>query len=169
MAAQTLILDHVAIGCATLAEGAAYIRGKLGVDVPVGGRHERMGTHNLLMRIGDKVYLELIAIDPEAPMPGQPRWFALDDPAQQAHLRERPRPIAWIAGTGDIAAVLAASPVDLGRAVDMSRGELRWRISLRDDGALPEAGALPILIEWAQGRIPVPAWPISACGWSACA
>ena len=37
-----------------------------------------MGTHNLLMRIGDQVYLELIAIDPEAPTPGRPRCrFAL--------------------------------------------------------------------------------------------
>jgi hypothetical protein len=126
----------------------------LDVTVPAGGRHDRMGTHNLLMRIGSRVYLELIAIDPAASAPGRPRWFALDDPAQQARLRERPRPIAWVASTPDMDAALAASPADLGRPADMTRGELRWRISVRDDGALPEAGTLPVLIEWPAGMHP---------------
>jgi hypothetical protein len=39
-----LTLDHVA--------------DLLGVEVPSGGRHERMGTHNLLMRLGGDTYLE---------------------------------------------------------------------------------------------------------------
>jgi glyoxalase-like protein len=153
MAVPALVLDHVVIGCATLEQGAAYLRGILGVDVPAGGRHARMGTHNLLMCVGDTAYLELIAIDPEAPPPGRPRWFALDDSAQQARLAERPRPIAWVAGTRDIGAALAASP-ELGRAVEMTRGDLVWRVSARDDGALPQAGALPVLIEWPPGPHP---------------
>jgi hypothetical protein len=152
--AGILTLDHIAIGCDTLEQGAAYVRDRLGIDMPAGGRHERMGTHNLLMRIGARVYLELIAIDPAAPSSGRPRWFALDDPAQRARLAERPRPIAWIAGTPDIAAALAECPADLGTPVEMTRGALRWRISLRADGVLPEGGALPVLIEWPLGLHP---------------
>lgn len=37
-----------------------------------------MGTHNLMLRLGDSSYLEIIAINPAAPAPGRPRWFALD-------------------------------------------------------------------------------------------
>src|SRR6478735_6017009 len=134
MAGLPLTLDHIAIGCATLEQGAAYIRDLLGVDGLSGGRHERMGTHNLLMRLGGDTYFEVIAIDPVGTKPPYPRWFALDDPAQQARLRERPRPIAWVASTMDIAATLAVCPSDLGRPVEMTRGDLRWKISLRDDG-----------------------------------
>jgi hypothetical protein len=142
------------IGCETLEQGAAYIRDQLGVDMPPGGRHERMGTHNHLMRLGGDVYLELIAIDSAGAKPAYPRWYALDDPAQQIRLRERPRPIAWVAGTPDIDATLAASQVDLGRPMDMTRGDLKWQISLRDDGVLPESGVLPVLIEWPAGPHP---------------
>jgi hypothetical protein len=154
MAGPPLTLDHVAIGCVTLEQGAAYIRDLLGVAVPSGGRHELMGTHNLLMRLDSDTYFELIAIDPAAAKPPYPRWFALDDPAQQALLRERPRPVAWVARAADIAASLAACPSDLGRPVEMTRGDLRWRISLREDGVLPEGGALPVLIAWPEGPHP---------------
>jgi hypothetical protein len=37
-----------------------------------------MGTHNRLLKLGEGFYLELIAIDPQAPPPGRPRWFGLD-------------------------------------------------------------------------------------------
>jgi hypothetical protein len=147
------VLDHVAIGCASLEQGVAYIRETLGVDVPPGGRHPRMGTHNRLMRVGADVYLELIAIDPDAPAPARPRWFALDEPWQRARITQRPRPIAWVARTSDIAADLSAHP-ELGRAEGMTRGDLAWRISLRVDGALPHHGLLPVLIEWSDGRSP---------------
>ena len=40
------VLDHVTIGCASLAQGIAYVRERLGVEVPAGGQHPRMGTHN---------------------------------------------------------------------------------------------------------------------------
>ena len=152
-----LALDHVVIGCASLEQGVAYAREKLGVTVPPGGQHPRLGTHNCLMRIGDTFYLELIAIEPGAPKPSRARWFGLDDPRQQARIKERPRALTWVAGTPDIATALAAAP-ELGTAVEMTRGDLLWQISIRDDGALPENGTLPQLIEWSAGspaaRIP---------------
>jgi hypothetical protein len=155
MTERQLALDHIVIGCVSLDQGAAYIRDTLGAEMPLGGKHPHMGTHNRLMRVGDTAYLELIAIDPEAPSPRRPRWYALDDLRQQARLAERPRPIVWIASTRDIAATLAASPVDLGRATPASRGDLTWQISGRDDGILPENGLLPGLIEWSTGVSPM--------------
>lgn len=144
------VLDHVTIGCASLTQGIAYLREQLGVEVPAGGQHPRMGTYNRLMQVGDGVYLELIAIDPAAAPPGRRRWYALDEPWQQARIAERPRPIAWIARSTDIAADLTAHP-ELGTAEEMTRSDLVWRISLRRDGVLPARGLLPVLIEWPSG------------------
>jgi hypothetical protein len=155
---MSLALDHVAIGCASLEAGATYVRDLLGVEVPEGGRHERMGTHNRLMRLGGDVYLELIAIDPDGQTPARPRWFALDEAWQRARIGERPRPIAWIASTRDIAGDLAGAP-ELGAAVEMTRGELAWQIALTADGVPPRRGLLPVLIEWPGGRSPAARMP----------
>ena len=156
-----LVLDHLVIGAASLQDGAAYLRDALGVEIPFGGQHPRMGTHNLLTRIGDNIFLEIIAIDPSAPAPARPRWFGLDDPAQQRRLVERPRPIAWLAGTRDIHGTLARTDGRLGVAVEMTRGALTWLISVRPEGAQGE-GVLPSLIEWPEG--PHPATRMHDCG-----
>src|SRR5690606_32822306 len=72
-------IDHLVVTAPSLAEGARFVREALGVEPEPGGKHPRMGTHNLLLRLGNDVYLEVIAIDPGAPAPGHPRWFGLDD------------------------------------------------------------------------------------------
>lgn len=153
----SLELDHIVIGAASLQAGTRYVRERLGVDVPVGGTHPLMGTINALMRLAGAGYFEIIAVDPKAPRPGRIRWFALDDAKQKRRLRARPRPIAWVVGTGNIAGVLARANeagIDLGRAVEITRGDLRWLISVRDDGLLPEGGTLPMVIEWPPGPHP---------------
>jgi hypothetical protein len=149
-----LVIDHIVIGAATLEEGVAYARETLGVEIPPGGEHPLMGTHNRLARLGDNAYLEIIAINPDAEMPKRARWFALDEPDQRRRLAERPRLIAWVAGTQRLESLLAQSPVDLGQPIAASRGDLRWTIALRDDGLLPESGLLPILIQWPGGKNP---------------
>src|SRR3954469_7122628 len=73
-------LDHITVAARSLAQGLAYLRDALGVDLPYGGAHPRMATHNHLLRLGPALFLELIAIDPTAPPPARPRWFQLDDP-----------------------------------------------------------------------------------------
>src|SRR5204862_4940114 len=59
-------LDHLIVGAATLAEGIEYVAGITGVTPVPGGKHAAMGTHNALLRLGDLVFLEVIAIDPDA-------------------------------------------------------------------------------------------------------
>ncbi len=146
---MTFVFDHIAIGCASLDDGAAWARTAFGVGLPVGGRHPRMGTHNLLTAVGPASFLELIAIDPEAAPPGRPRWFNLD--AETAALAAGPRTLTWVVGTPNLEDSLAAARAagfDLGRATEITRGDLAWLISVRDDGALPERGTLPVLIQW---------------------
>lgn len=147
-------LDHIVIGAATLDQGAAYVQNRLGVEVPVGGQHTHMGTHNRLMSLGGRTYFEIIALDPTLPSPDRARWFGLDDAATQANLAERPRLIAWVARSTDVVATVAACSTPLGTVSEMRRGDFRWRMALRDDGALSDGGCVPIVIEWPDGLHP---------------
>lgn len=147
-------LDHVTVGAATLEAGTAYLNAQLGVDMPAGGKHPDMSTHNCVMNVGAEHFLELIAIDPEAaPVPHR-RWFGLDDPRVQSRLATRPRGLGWVVRTEDIASVQAASPVDLGRIAPMSRGGRSWRLTVREDGLMPFDGLVPGFIEWSAGPHP---------------
>ena len=141
-------LDHIAVLARTLEEGAAHVAECLGIDMPVGGKHPAMGTHNLLLSLGPACYLEVIAVDPDAPKPGRPRWFGLDA------FDEAPRLGTWILATDDLEDSLAATGGQSGEATDLSRGDLRWRISVRPDGSLPMGGAFPSFIAWPGGISP---------------
>jgi len=141
-------LDHLVVTAATLAQGVAYVHAALGVSPRPGGRHPRMGTHNCLLRLGPATYLEVIAVDPEAPPPELPRWFGLDRAGSAP-----PRLAAWVARTGDLEGAVRACP-DYGRIEPMTRGALRWAITLPDRGALVGAGIAPLLIQWGAGPHP---------------
>jgi hypothetical protein len=136
-----------------------------------------MGTHNRLLAIGSaafpRAYLEIIAIDPDAPAPTRPRWFDLDDPAVRERLRARPRLLHLVARCSGLDARLAAlraAGVDPGAAVAAERasphGVLRWRIAGRADGRLLFGGALPTLIEWGDVHpsAQLPASPVALAG-----
>ena len=143
-------IDHLTVTAPTLAAGAHHVLDALGVAPGPGGAHPRMGTHNLLLKLGDATFLEVIAPDPAAPHPGRPRWFALDDAAA---LRE-PRLAAWVARTDDLGACPRELLERLGPVETMTRGVREWLITIPVDGALPWGGALPMLIEWQSPRTP---------------
>lgn len=147
-------IDHFAIGASSLEAGVAALEPVLGVVVPDGSKHVAMSTHNCVCQSGNESFLELIAIDPDAPDPGRVRWFTLDDPETQARLKERPRALCWVVGTDDLDGTLAASPVDLGEIVQFQRGDRTWRLTVPKDGSLPEGGLLPAFIEWSPGPHP---------------
>jgi hypothetical protein len=166
-----IALDHLVVACRTLEVGRAWCEATFGVAAQPGGRHALMGTHNLLLGLASarfpKAYLELIAIDPEAPPPVQPRWFDLDDPVLQAAIADEPRLVHWVARSDDIEATVAtlrragADPGHIVGAERMTaRGLLRWRIALPADGRRPCAGALPLWIQW-SGEHPADALPAS--------
>ena len=140
-------IDHLAVACAALDEGTAAVEAALGVRLSPGGSHALMSTHNRLLGMGD-LYLEVIAVDPEAVVPGHPRWFRLDA------FSGAPRLTNWVAAVEDLDAALAVAPVGTGRAVDLARGDLRWRMGVPDDGCLPFDDAYPALIQWLGGGHP---------------
>jgi len=163
--------DHVVVAARSLAEGAAWCEATLGATPVEGGRHATLGTHNRLLGLGDgahrRMYLEIIAIDPEVPAE-RTRWFDLDSPALRAEIAVAPRLVHWVARCNDIDRAIAAlrdAGHDPGDAIAAERmtahGLLRWRISLRDDGRRPAAGAVPLLVEWGDAH-PCDRLPASA-------
>jgi len=148
-------LDHLVVTAPTLESGAAWVRQILGAECRPGGTHVRMGTHNLLLRLSADVYLEVISPDPQAPSPGRPRWFGLDELSPDS----RPRLAAWVARTNDLLAAEAASSVPIGPIEQMSRGNLNWQITVPTDGSLPFGGAGPLLIQWAGDQHPASRLP----------
>lgn len=140
-----LYFDHIAVGATTLDEGAAYIQETLGIVVPAGGKHPRMGTHNLLMSLGPTSFLEVIAIDPDATSPMTPRWYNLD------RFQGPPRILTWVVGTDSIHREIYRLNGLAGEATQVSRGNLTWDISVPSDGSMPLDGAFPTLLQWPRG------------------
>lgn len=172
-------VDHLVVAAASLAQGVAWCEEVLGVTPGPGGRHPLMGTHNRLLKVATPAfpdaYLEIIAIDPDAPAPSRVRWFGLDEPAVRASLALGPRLVHVVARSADLDRLRLALietglqpgvPVRAGR--DTPQGPLAWQILVRDDGRLPCGGALPTLIQW-DGRHPAQGMPDSALTLSALA
>ena len=157
-AAPQLVLDHIAFAAASLAEGLAYVEEALGVAMPAGGKHREMATHNHVLRLGDGLFLEVIAIDPDASPPARARWFDLDRFGAAP-----PRPVTWIARSGNLEAALAVAPPASGPPIQVSRGELTWQIAVPEDGSMPFGGAYPTLIEWPPGPHPAARMPDLGC------
>jgi Glyoxalase-like domain len=122
-----------------------------------------MGTHNHLMQLGDEVFLEIIAVNPDASAPSRPRWYALDDPFVKAHLAKQPQLLTWVINTRDITALQKRSLVPLGAIEPMRRGTLEWLITISADGSLPGAGLLPSLIQWHTDNHPASRMPNLNC------
>lgn len=151
------------VGARTLEEGARWLEARVGVAPVAGGRHALMGTHNRLLSLGEGTYLEIIAVDPQAPAPARPRWFGLDSPAMRERLAAGPVLIHWVACTDDLDAARALAPALVGEVLELERGDYRWRIGVRADGALPAGGAFPSLIQWLGDRHPAAALPAAGC------
>ncbi|MEM1266408.1 MAG: VOC family protein [Pseudomonadota bacterium] len=144
-----LALDHLVFTTADLTTGTKWMSQALGLPPTGAGRHAAMGTYNRLWRVGH-TYLELIAIDPEAPAPPHARWFGLDSVPPEAP----PALATWVARARDLDAALVAAPRDPGTMHALSRDGLHWRLTVPADGLPLWSGAYPALIEWEEGSLP---------------
>ncbi len=154
------VADHLVLATRDLEQGAAWLEDRLGVSLAAGGQHERMGTHNRLLGLGEGFYLELIAINPQAPLPDRPRWFELDRLSPKL---EQPRLIHWVARSDDIERETGMSSEALGDVLAMARGDYRWRITVPADGHLPGDGLVPTLIQWDVPFHPAQRLPEAGC------
>ena len=137
-------LDHLLWGSRDLDAAIADLYERTGVQAVFGGLHPELGTQNALARLGERVFLELIAPAPALPSGGLAR--------QLAQLHE-PTLLMWAARIPDAAAAgvrakaagFTATVVD-GHRARPGGGLVRWK-SLFVSGH--GAGTLvPFFIEW---------------------
>ncbi|UWQ51006.1 VOC family protein [Leisingera caerulea] len=151
-----MILDHLAVAGQTLQEAVAHTEEALGLPLGPGGQHARYGTHNRLIGLEDGLYLEAIAIDPDARPEEQPRWFNLDQFTGPARLNN------WILRSEDLAAEKHMLPPHAQRHVSMQRGDLSWLMTVPADGLLPFDNLFPAVLQW-QAEPPAGKLPQSGC------
>jgi hypothetical protein len=132
---------------------------RLGVPLDPGGEHPAMGTHNALLRLGDRTYLEVLAVNPAAPRPGRARWFGLDG----VHPGDPPRLAGWVARTNDIEGAVLQRRIGWGAVEPLARGPYRWHIAIRPDGSLPADGVAPVLLQWETRDHPAARLPDRGC------
>jgi len=157
----TATVDHLVYGCPDLGEAVEHVAAALGVRPAYGGQHPGQGTHNALLSLGPRTYLEIIAPDPAQPRPAQPLIFGLGDLPGPA-LR------GWAAAPDDLDSAvdrLLSQGFEYGSVVPGQRRtadgrDLRWRMTAGPhDAGLAVA---PFLIDWGNGAHPADGAPTGA-------
>lgn len=138
-------VDHLVVAATTLEEGVRWVEARVGAALLPGGRHEAFGTHNALLSLGPESYLEVIAVDPDAPPPARPRWFELDTSAMRLRLAAGPALVHWVVRVESLA---GAADV-----IELRRGSNAWALTVAPDGRMPLGGLAPSRILW---RTPPP-------------
>ncbi|TRD16682.1 VOC family protein [Palleronia caenipelagi] len=135
-------IDHLVVVAETLEAGVHAVEEALGVTPHQGGHHPYMGTHNRVLSLGPSAYLEILAIDPNAPKPDRPRWFDLDNFQGPPQLRY------WAVRAQDMTRAMAEAPLGMGHVAHLTRGSLSWDMALTTTGEMPYDGAIPALLHW---------------------
>jgi catechol 2,3-dioxygenase-like lactoylglutathione lyase family enzyme len=143
------MLDHILLGCSDLDRGIDFVEKHTGVRAAFGGVHPGRGTRNALLSLGEKHYLEIIALDPQ--QPGAPDHYGLLKLAE-------PRLVGWAAHPGDLNefatrlrnANIAFDGPNPGSRKRPNGRLLQWKtLNLKDD----HSGLLPFFIEWSADTI----------------
>lgn len=152
-------IDHVVLGVSDLDRGIALVEQATGVPPTVGGRHTHLGTHNAVLSLGPRCYLEILAPDPT-------QNHLVDSLTVLAGLDE-PKLVKWaIAGNVDRAVelfratVLPNAAVESGARMRPDGCEIRWR----QVGFLTLTRVdVPFGIHWAPGSVHPAEGPSTGC------
>ncbi len=151
-----MLIDHLVYAAPDLPAAVTEMEGRFGVRAQAGGKHNGQGTHNALVALGARTYLEIIAPDPGQPTPPRPRPFGVDG------LR-RGGLVSWALACHDIDAAVdraRSHGYDPGEVADGQRATptgtmLRWRLTLN---ATP-GSLIPFLISWSDTEHPARSAP----------
>jgi hypothetical protein len=146
-------LDHIVLGSLTLEEGTEFLENILQAKLSDIGYHKDMGTHNRVIRISKKVYIELIAIDPKRKNLNNRKWFNLDNSNLQSKLKISPQIIGYVIENKDRNINKYYDPF-----FEASRDSYKWQFAMPTfknnilDSEIIEAGIIPSLISWKSDK-----------------
>jgi Glyoxalase-like domain len=154
---MTATIDHLVYLCPDLSLAAAGIAAQTGVRPAFGGQHPGLGTHNALLSLAGRTYLEIIAPDPAQPRPAE-LPFGLGTVTQPG-LR------AWAVAPDDLDTAVrqaASAGFDYPAVVSRRRRtadgrELTWRMTTYPQP--PGDAVIPFLIDWGASEHPAGAAP----------
>lgn len=155
---MSVTIDHLVYACPELSPAVARITALTGVQAAAGGRHPDLGTHNALLSLGQRTYLEIIAPDLSRPGSTEPLPFGLAELSAPA-LR------GWAVAPADLDAAVQESreagfdygPIVTGRRHTTDGHELTWRMTTYLHS--PAVAVRPFLIDWADSPHPASAAP----------
>ena len=146
-------LDHIVFGSFTLDEGTKFVENILQAKLSEIGYHKDIGTHNRVIRISEKVYLEVIAIDPKTSKLNNRKWFNLDNSKLQSKLKKSPQVIGYVIENDDVSITKYYDPF-----FESSRDIYKWQFAMPTfknnilDSEIIEAGMIPSLISWKSDK-----------------
>ena len=146
-------LDHLVLTAPSLEQGMDHVENLLGVRPVEGGHHPGFGTHNALLSLGPQCYLEVIAPDPELPVPENGLLF-------EEYFKAAPKLSRWVLRTARLDELVSNAyqhGLDLGLVSQGSRetpegAVLSWRLT--DPSVIPLEGTIPFLIDWGNTSHP---------------
>ena len=148
---QEPLLDHLVHATPDLEATCRDLEIRLGVRASAGGQHPGRGTHNALISIGPKAYLEIIGPDPLQPET-RPVWFGIDQ-------LTTPKLITWAVRVDDLETfVKEVSPeANVGAVRSGSRKTptgttLSWQLT--EPQLAQGVGLIPFLIDWGSSQHP---------------
>ena len=148
-------LDHIVFGCFTLEEGTEFLENTLQAKLSDIGYHKDMGTHNRVIRISERVYLEVIAIDPKINNLNNRKWFNLDNSNLQSKLKKSPQIIGYVIENKNIS-INTTKYYD--HFFETSRDIYKWQFSMPTfnknflDSEILDTGMIPSLITWRSDK-----------------
>jgi hypothetical protein len=155
-------IDHLVFAVADLNEGIAQIEAATGVRAELGGAHPGGGTHNALLALGPRVYLEIVAPDPQQANPRPLETLGLS-------ATRRSRMVAWALHSTDLerlATDAAAKGFPMAAPMAGNRqlpdgSMLSWRIATLADQRTGD-GLAPFFIDWGSSKHPAVTSPQGA-------
>jgi hypothetical protein len=151
-------IDHLVYSTSDLVKSVVDLETRLGVRPALGGQHPGRGTHNALLALSDRSYLEVIGPDATQAETVRPRWFQIDS-------LDAPRLVTWAVKEADLNELRAkakACGIYLGPVVSGTRQRsdgscLRWRFT--DPATVVADGIVPFFIDWGDSPHPADAAP----------
>lgn len=138
-------LDHLVYATPDLEATCRDLEIRLGVRASPGGQHPGRGTHNALISIGPKAYLEIIAPDPLQPEI-RPVWFGIDQLTAPKFITWAVRVEGLETFVKEISPNANVGAVRSGSRTTPEGTTLSWQLT--EPQLVQGVGLVPFLIEW---------------------